>query len=212
MPIHRRTLLGRAPALLIPLLGVGLGTGPIRPAFAQRADARMDQRALGSPDAKVVVQEWFSLTCTHCAHFALTVFPEVKAKLIDTGKVFFVFHDFPLDQLALAAAAVARSLPPDRYLPFIDSLFASQDRWAFGADPATELGHQAALAGMAGPEYQALSHDPLRDAIMAEQDDGQKRYDIQGTPTFIFGNDKAGLIETYADFAAATEKALAKPG
>lgn len=208
MPIHRRTLLAGAPALLMPLLGAGL----VRPAFAQRADARMDQRALGSPDAKIVIQEWFSLTCTHCAHFALTVFPKVKAKLIDTGKVFFVFHDFPLDQLALVAAAVARSLPPERYLPFIDSLFASQDRWAFGPDPATELGHQAALAGMAGPAFQALAHDPLRDAIVAEQDDGQKRYDIQGTPTFIFGNDKAGPIETYAEFAAATDKALATPG
>lgn len=212
MPIHRRTLLTGAPALLMPLLGAGLNAGLIRPAFAQRADARMDQRALGNPDAKVVVQEWFSLTCTHCAHFALTVFPEVKAKLIDTGKVFFVFHDFPLDQLALAAATVARSLPPDRYLPFIDSLFASQDHWAFGDDPAAGLGHQAALAGMADPEFQALSHDRLRDAILAEQDDGQKRYDIQGTPTFIFGNDKAGPIETYAAFAAAADKALAKPG
>lgn len=212
MPIHRRTLIAGAPALLMPLFGAGLGAGLIRPAFAQRADARMDQRSLGNPNAKVVVQEWFSLTCTHCAHFALTMFPEVKAKLIDTGKVFFVFHDFPLDQLALTAATVARSLPPDRYLAFIDSLFASQDRWAFGADPVTELGHQAALAGMAEPEFQAVSHDPLRDEIMAEQDDGQKRYDIQGTPTFIFGNDKAGVIESYAEFAAATEKALAKPG
>ena len=44
---------------------------------------------------------------------------EIKTKLIDTGKVRYIFHDFPLDQVALTAAMVARALPPERYEPFI---------------------------------------------------------------------------------------------
>ena len=208
MPIRRRLLLAAVPALLArPALH-----SAIRPARAQRADARMDERAVGSPDAKLVVQEWFSLTCTHCAHFSETAFPEVRAKLIDTGRIRYVFRDFPLDQLALTAAMVARALPPDRYLPFVEALLATQDRWAFdpAADPLQRLGRQAALAGMPPTEFQAVVADQrLKDEILQEQDGGQKRYAIEGTPTFVFGTQKIGPIATYDAFAAAVVKASA---
>ena len=74
----------------------------------------------------------------------------MKTKLIDTGEVKWVFHDYPLDQVALTAAMVARYLPVDRYEPFIMALFASQDRWAFNrdSDPTEELWKMAGLAGM----------------------------------------------------------------
>ncbi len=204
MPIRRRLLLAAVPALL--------ARPALRPARAQRADARMDERAVGSPDAKLVVQEWFSLTCTHCAHFSKTAFPEVQARLIDTGRIRYVFRDFPLDQLALTAAMVARALPPDRYLPFVETLLAKQDGWAFApaADPLERLGRQAALAGMPAAEFQAVLADQhLKDEILQEQDDGQKRYAIDGTPTFVFGTQKIGPIATYDAFAAAVGKASA---
>ncbi len=200
MPIRRRLLLAAAPLLLG------------RRALAQQADPRMADRALGRPDARLVVQEWFSLTCTHCAHFSNTAFPEVQARLIDTGRIRYVFRDFPLDQLALAAACLARALPPDRYLPFVETLLATQDAWAFrpDADPLAALTRQATLAGLSDTEVKAtLADDGLRREIVAEQDDGQKRYDIQGTPTFVFGTAKVGPIASYADFAGAVDKALA---
>ena len=94
----------------------------------------MTDRTLGDPKAPVTMQEYFSLTCTHCAAWSVQVFPDVKAKLIDTGKVFYIYRDFPLDQVALTAAMVARALPPARYEPFVNALLASQDRWAFARD------------------------------------------------------------------------------
>ena len=104
-------------------------------------DPRLTERSIGKPDAQVTVTEWFSLTCTHCAHFAHDTMPQIKSDLIDTGKLRYVFHDFPLDQVALTAAMVARALPPERYEPFIAALFASQDRWAFarGVNTTEEL-------------------------------------------------------------------------
>ena len=74
-------------------------------------------RALGDPSAKVVITEYFSLTCTHCAAFAKETMPKIEKDLIQPGKVRFVFHDFPLDQVALTAAMVARYLPPNQVLP-----------------------------------------------------------------------------------------------
>ena len=185
MDLSRRTLL-RAGA---PLLAFGM----LRPARAAATapDPRMTERALGSPDAKVVVQEWFSLTCTHCARFSQTVFPEIKAKLIDTGRIRYVYHDFPLDQVALTAAMVTRALPAERYEPFVQSLFASQDRWAFSQtnDPQVELAKMAALAGMPHDEFQRTVDDGgLRQAILDEQTAGQAKYKIDSTPSFIFGS------------------------
>jgi protein-disulfide isomerase len=136
------------------------------------------------------VQEFFSLTCTHCAHFANDVMPEVTKNLIDTGKLRFVYHDFPLDQVALTAAMVARALPPVQYEPFIAALFANQDRWAFapGADTVGELGKFAALAGLSQDTFNATIADTaLRNWIVAQQTADQKKYGIDSTPTFLIG-------------------------
>src|SRR4051812_6019082 len=82
------------------------------PALATAEAARADtdptraERFVGKPDAKTTVHEYFSLTCTHCAAFAQGTFLEIKEKLIDPGTVRWVFHDYPLDQVALTAAMV----------------------------------------------------------------------------------------------------------
>src|SRR6185437_861940 len=127
MRLHRRILLSAAAA------------GSAALAFGTRGAAAEDitraERSVGKPDAKVTVNEFFSLTCSHCAAFARETYPLVKKDLIDTGKVRWVFHDYPLDQVALMAAMVAHYLPVDRYEPFIDALFNTQDRWAFNRGP-----------------------------------------------------------------------------
>ena len=170
---------------------------------ARAEDAsRTSERALGKPDAKVVVQEFFSLTCTHCAHFSQTTMGDVKAKLIDTGKIRYVFRDFPLDQVALTAAQVARALPPERFEPFISALFASQDRWAFarGVNSTEELWKMAALAGMSRQTFDSAVNDTdLRNFILQEQDEGTKKYKVDSTPSFVVnGKTQAGAL----DFAA----------
>src|SRR3978361_954378 len=154
MPVNRRlllaSLLASAPAPLT-----------IRRARAQPADPRMAERSLGSDDAKVVVTEWFSLTCTHCAAFQKETFGQVRAKLIDTGRLRYVWRDFPLDPIPLTAAMVARALPPERYEPFITALLASQDRWAFarGVNSTEELAKFAALAGLSRARFNAAIGD-----------------------------------------------------
>src|SRR5207253_3248039 len=112
------------------LAATALAAAPLA-ARAQGADPRLSERGIGRPDAPVKVIEFFSLTCSHCAAFHREVFPTVKKELVDTGAIRLIWRDFPLDQVALTAAAVARSLPPERYEGFVSALFASQDRWAF---------------------------------------------------------------------------------
>jgi protein-disulfide isomerase len=182
---------------------------------AEAAPAPFSQRAIGSPKAPVTAVEYFSLTCTHCAHFATTVMPEVKAKLVDTGKLQVVFKDFPLDQVALMAAQVSRYLPVDQYYPFIEALFSSQDQWAFvpvtdpnhPPDYAALLFQYAALAGMDQTTFNTAIHDDkLRAFILQGQQEAESLYHVNATPTFIVnGKVLAGEMQ-YSDFAAIVAK------
>ena len=167
------------------------------------ADDREGERAIGKADAKVTVEEFFSLTCTHCAAFARETLPQVKKNLIDTGKVRYVFHDFPLDQVALTAAMVARALPPQRYEPFINALFASQDRWAFaaGVNSTEELWKMAALAGMSRDTFDSAINDKtLRNWILQQQNDAQSKYHIDSTPSFLINGQKYSGEMSYDSF------------
>ncbi|HEX3348189.1 MAG TPA: thioredoxin domain-containing protein [Acetobacteraceae bacterium] len=174
------------------MVGGGLAAAALLAGPAHADDAlaqQMAPRALGKPDAPVQVMEWFSLTCPHCARFAKETLPEVEKQFIDPGKLYYVFKDFPLDQVALTAAMVARTLPPPQYVPFCTALLASQDRWAFARDvnSTQELAKIAALAGMSRATFnQAISNDALRTAILKEQDVGVKTYNVDSTPYFIF--------------------------
>ena len=194
MTISRRSLLTVVP------------TGFALAALASPALAQDDPRAerfIGKPDAKVVVDEYFSLTCPHCAAFAQETLPEIQKNLIDTGAVKWVFHDYPLDQVALTASMVARYLPVDRYEPFIDALFATQNRWAFarGADTTAELWKTAGLAGMSRATFdKALGDTGLRDWIIKTQQEDTKKLGIDSTPTFVIDGQKHSGEMSYDAF------------
>lgn len=169
----------------------------------QADDQHTSERSLGDPSAKVVVAEFFSLTCVHCARFARETMPQVEKDLIQPGKVRFVFHDFPLDQVALTAAMVARYLPPPQYYPFVSALFASQDRWAFaqGADTTEEIWKIAALAGMSRDTFNAaISDGALRNWILHQQQADQDTWKIDSTPSFVINGKKYAGEMSYDAF------------
>jgi protein-disulfide isomerase len=180
---------------------------PMQPMAAAAAtpagDQRKTERTLGDPAAKVTVLEFFSLTCTHCAAFARETMPDVEKNLIAPGKVRFVYHDFPLDQVALTAAMVARYLPPAQYYPFITALFANQDRWAFarGINTTDEIWKMAALAGMGRATFdQAIADTDLKNWILQQQQADQDRWKIDSTPSFVINGQKTAGDMSYDAF------------
>ncbi len=203
MPVTRRLLIAASAAL--PLAGAARAQ-----TAAGDADLRAGDRSLGSPDAKVQVVEWFSLTCTHCAGFQKETFPQVRAKLIDTGRIRYTWRDYPLDQVALTAAMVARALPAERYEPFISALLASQDRWAFarGVNSTEELAKYAALAGMSRETFNgAVADAGLKRAILTAQENAEKTSKVTSTPSFVInGKLMAGAV-SYGDFEKAVDAA-----
>lgn len=164
-------------------------TGP-----ARANDSPTAERFVGQPDAKTTVIEFFSLTCSHCAAFAAQTLPRVKKELIETGKVRWVFRDYPLDQIALLAAQVARYLPVERYEPFVNALLATQNRWAFARDinHGEEIWKTAGLAGMSRATFdKAVADNDLRAWILKQQQADQDKWKIDSTPSFVINGTKA---------------------
>ncbi|MBS7792557.1 DsbA family protein [Roseococcus sp. SDR] len=170
------------------LMGFGITLAAPGLALAQAADPRLGVRSTGQATAPVTVLEFFSLTCGHCAAFHNQVWPRVKAELVNTGRIRMVWRDFPLDGVALAAAAVARALPEDRYEAFIATLFQTQDRWAFAQGrQIDELARIAALAGMDRARFDAvLADEALRRGILEQRMAAEREFQIRATPSFAF--------------------------
>jgi len=186
MLTYRRELLAFA-------AGATMASGVGSPVTARADDLTQAERSVGKPDAKATVIEFFSLTCSHCAAFAAETMPSIKSKLIETGKVRWIFHDYPLDQIALLAAQIARYLPVDRYEPFVDALLSTQDRWAFARDVnhTEELWKTAGLAGMSRATIdKAVADDDLKAWILKQQQADQEKWKIDSTPSFVVNGTK----------------------
>jgi protein-disulfide isomerase len=163
---------------------------------AHADDPRMALRILGNVNAPVKVDEFVSLTCTHCAEFYNTTLPDLEKRYIDTGKVKFILHDFPLDGASLKAAAIARCMPTDEYFPFIKTLYKTQQSWAFGGgNPETNLIQYAKLGGLSEDKAKACANDSkLQDAIISERTTDGEKYSVQATPTFVI-NDGVEVVK-----------------
>ncbi|MEM8833149.1 MAG: thioredoxin domain-containing protein [Pseudomonadota bacterium] len=148
-------------------------------------------RGVGNPNAPIKIQEFFSLTCNHCANFHAGTYKQIKEKYIDTGRVYYVFQEFPLNGPALYGSMISRCLPQERYEDFITLLLDNQEDWAFGGDFRSSLQKNAALAGMGEEEFNAcFDNEELRGAIGDNIDEAMGAWRIRSTPSFIFNDGK----------------------
>ena len=151
--------------------------------------AAMQDRVLGDDKAPVTIDEYASLTCPHCAHFDKEILPEVKKRLIDTGKAKLVFHDFPLDGVALRAAMMTRCVSPLQYYNMVDVIFTKQEFWIKAQDPLAELQKLGSLAGLDAADFKSCTENKdLETAILKEMQTAQDKYKVASTPTFIFNH------------------------
>ena len=169
------------------------------------------ERVLGSPDAPVTIIEYSSLTCPHCARFHTDTLPRLKTEYIDTGKLKIIYRDFPFDGIGLRASMLARCVPEERYFDFLDVLFKNQQRWSRARDPLAVLTTFGTLVGMNADDVQAcLDNEDLQNAILTRQLEGQERYSIRSTPTFILNNDADRILgaEDFSVFQRKIENLL----
>ena len=164
---------------------------------------------MGNADAKVTVVEYMSMTCSHCAHFAETTLPTIKEKYIDTGKVYYVLREFPLDPLAAAAFMLARKAPGGKYFEVVDYLLKTQADWAFVPDPVAGLRNAAKHFGFSPATFDAtLSDQKLLDGINAIRERGSKSFGVDATPTFFINGVKTPGALTVEQMSAKVDALL----
>ena len=153
---------------------------------------------MGNADAPVTIIEYASMTCPHCAHFQETTFPELKKQYIDTGKVRYIFREFPLDNLAAAAFMLARCAGKDdssKYFAIIDTMFKQQRQWAV-EKPIPPMLAIAKQAGFTEQSFDAcLANQEVLDGIEKVRQRAIKQYKVESTPTFFINGTKlAGAL------------------
>jgi protein-disulfide isomerase len=151
----------------------------------------MRSQFIGSDDAPIKIKEYFSLTCGHCANFHKNTLPKLKSKYIDKGKIQLEFVDYPLDRLAVIAAALARTLPSkEGYIKAIDVLLQKQKLWAYSKKPLEELYSIAKLFGVSSNKFEKIKKNiPLMQEIINKMEKESKNFNIESTPTFIINNE-----------------------
>lgn len=98
-----------------------------------RAQDPMAARSKGSPTAPVTVYEMSDFQCPYCAKFALEIAPTLDAEYVQTGKIHWVFINFPLPMHpnSVPAAEVAMcAARQGKFWPVHDLLFRNQKVWA----------------------------------------------------------------------------------
>jgi protein-disulfide isomerase len=163
-----------------------------------QAGGSPDDMSLGVANAPVTLIEYASTTCPHCREFHETVWPTLKANYVDTGRVRFIFREFPTPppQIAVAGFQLARcgGATPEQYFARVGVLFEQQQAiFATGSmegvrQKLVEIGAGAGLS-----EQQVM--DCITDQAGAERirrtvDAGMNEFNITGTPMFVLNGQK----------------------
>jgi protein-disulfide isomerase len=182
-------------ALSLTGLAALAGFSPLRliaDAIAQSASdvakpVSLPDMALGPANASVTITEYGSMTCPHCAKFNETVFPRIKSEYIDTGKVRYVFREFPRDVKDAAASMLARGIARDdagKYFAVIDSLFKQQNQFLEkSTETLIRIGKQAGLSQQAVKD--CIKDQALLDKLAADRKFAIEVLKVDGTPTFF---------------------------
>lgn len=144
--------------------------------------------ALGPENAKVTVVEYASATCPHCANFYKSTFQDLKKEYIDTGKIRFIFREYPHEPTAVVAFMVARCAPKEKYFPMIDMFFEQQDAWL--AAPREGLEKIAQLAGLTKEAFEAcIKNTALSKEVLAVREKADTEFGVKSVPTFFINGE-----------------------
>jgi protein-disulfide isomerase len=199
-------------ALSLTGLAALAGLSPLRlitEAMAQNAadvakPQSLPDMAIGPANATVTVTEYASMTCPHCANFNETVFPKLKSEFIDSGKVRYVFREFPLDIKAAAGSMLARCIAKDdapKYFAVIDLLFRQQNEWVMKntTETLTRIGKQAGLSQQQVEE--CLKDQALLEKIAADQKYANEVLKVNSTPTFFINGEMLKGETSFDEFS-----------
>jgi len=169
-----------------------------------------DDIVIGDPKSKIVLVEYFAPTCPHCVHYHQKIFPEIKAKYIDTNKIAYVIREFIGNKQDLDATILARcSGHTDTYLKFLEVILKQQNNWAFSKNYREILTNIGSLGGVSPENFSTCLNDQNKIKILMENTKLVTNLPtFIGTPSFFINGKQFNEKYTFEELSKAIDKEL----
>jgi protein-disulfide isomerase len=191
-------------------VAAGIAAGEAIPTAEELAEAGpLEERTLGKKGAPVTVIEYASLGCPICAEFHKTVFPRFKAAFIDTGKVRYIYREFPIGASPAAAAHAVRCADEKHYFSLNETFMARRGQWN-ARNPDNDLLYKIVKdTGLSRDAFdRCMANQEIQEGLNWVKLRGRK-LGVKGTPTFFINNDKIRGVLTYDEMKTIIDKHLA---
>ncbi len=170
-----------------------------------------DEIVFGDNKAPLTIIEYASLSCPHCANFYQTTLPKIKEKYINSGKVRFIYRDFPLNEPALRASMLVKCATKAEQEKFINVLYSTQDNWGAKKNYLEILSNIAKLGGMSGKDFDKCMADKnIEDNILKSRFYAAKVLNLNSTPTFFINEEKHEGSSDFNHFSNFIDEVLNK--
>lgn len=160
-----------------------------------------DDPMRGNPDAAITIVEFSDFQCPFCAKFHQITLPLIEQNYISTGKVNFVYRDFPIQSThpnAIPAAHTTECADDQgKFWQMHDMIFENQQTWKNLAptDSVILFKEYAVELGLDSTEFEScMDSGKYLTEIAADLQDGRE-YGVTGTPAFFVGNEEIGFTK-----------------
>lgn len=169
----------------------------------------LPDRPIGGRGTRVILIEYASPTCPHCATFANNIYPGLKEKYIDTGDITFIIRPFIRNALDAAVFMLAEAAGAEGYYEVIDTFFATQNQWAFSQTPRDAIQEVALQLGFTEESFEAaLTNQSLYEGMESMREQALEEFDLTGTPTFYLNGEKLTGEQSFEAFSAKIDPLL----
>ena len=176
-------------------------------------DIKEDDLVIGDKNAPITIIEYASLSCSHCANFHKNTLPDIKKEYVDTGKVRFVFRNFPYDPPSLIGSVILKCVPKDVRYDYMNVLFLLRKNWVISdnAKSTQELYKIMQSGGMSKEDFDnCLQRDDLANQIIKGRIDVQNEFNIQSTPSFLINGNLEQGYKSVKEFRQIIDKILSE--
>ncbi|MGB3717249.1 MAG: DsbA family protein, partial [Candidatus Promineifilaceae bacterium] len=187
---------------------------PVTPTPANIASETLT--TMGDPNAPVTIVEFSDYQCPFCLRNFQQTWPQLKAEYIDTGRVYYVFKDFPIPSIHPGAERVHEAAQcageiggRDTYWEVHDVFFINQERWADKPQPDLDniLVSLTDEVGISNDEMRGcLESGRYEEVVQADMDEGRS-LGVTGTPTFFINGYPVVGAQSYQVFQTAISMA-----
>jgi len=176
-------------------------------------DITEDDFVIGNENAPVTIIEYASLSCSHCANFHSNTLEILKKEYVDTGKVRFVFRDFPFNYPALLGSMVLQCIPTEVRYDYMNALFLLQSKWVARENAKTtrELFKIMQGGGMTKPDFETcISNVELENQLLQGVINAQNEFNIASTPSFLINGRLIEGNKSIKEFRQIIDKILSE--